>query len=467
VLGLKAVTSLPSGLATPAKWSRVIADDPGHPPPTHASAASLGAGHGPKLLVALRGFAAVERVQRACTRSLCAQRPGEVWHSSGGDGAVFVAKDLRTAAHLTTAIFGPRELADEAALVAGYEGCLDATLSPLEAMRAPALLQSAPLLVKPGVLSRGHAHKLWRAVLRAGFEVSAARLVAVDEEGVAGGLAHGTSLTAAFDDEAPSAEHRGIAGACMLLCLRRPAALRSLRTLAGPASPARAKRVAAFSLRAMFGADDMNNAVLVPRGPAEAQAALSLAFSPPPQPHAASGPGPPAAASPPDPLVPAGVQVAPARCLVRTKAASLSEVILVIVPPALLTADPEIVPATLLEHAVAERFEIVALRTTRLTEGQAGRMLSRARSPALTSRQLSAGPCVLLALQRDNAIARFGALLRAGLRRLAPPHAYASASAAAAAADLADAFDCLIGADNYAIQSVSATPPMMTPSHKA
>lgn len=339
------------------------------------------------------------------------------------------------------------------ALAARYEGSVDA-LAPLSLanLTRPAPVQTVPLLLKPHALDRGHLHRAWRALLRAGFEVAAVRLVrlgadgreavgAAEQEPLAGSArARQPSLSAALAGASAAAEP-AVEGTGALFALRRPAALRLLRALAGPASPARAKREGVFSLRAMFGADEARNGVQVPAHPAAAAEALRLAF-----PELG---GPPPARRADDAVVPAGVMSAPARRLVRSAAASLSELLLVAVPASLLGADAELVPATLLERALAERFELIGVRVAHLSDAQAARLLCRARAPALPAHALSAGPCVLLALQRDNAIARFSALLRADLRQLAPPHAYASASPAAAAADLADAFDELHGARGF------------------
>lgn len=380
-------------------------------------------------------------------------------------------------------------------LAARYEGSIDA-LAPLSlrSLLLPAPAQLVPLLIKPHVLERGHLHRVWRALARAGFELAALRLLRLDRAGaeVAGApaaegagsegasTAEGAStpsLTAALAgwgagvhgaEAAVPASGGGatavarptqpvepaVEGTCAVLLLRKPAALRLLRALVGPASPARAKREGSFSLRAMFGVDDERNGMQLPAHAHAAAAACTLAFcaqgkhAPPPPPRAPGAAVAPGARRD-DAIVPAGVMSAPARKLVRSRAASLSEVLLVAVPWALFAADPEFVPATLLERATAERFEVCAIRLAQLSDAQAARLLSRARAPALAAHTLSAGPCVLLALQRDNAIARFSALLTGVLRQLSPPHAYASASPAAAAADLADAFDELYGAHGF------------------
>jgi nucleoside diphosphate kinase len=322
--------------------------------------------------------------------------------------------------------------------------------------------------VKAHVLARAHFHRVWRALCRAGFEVAAVRMLALGADGCEAGLDGGAapaagSLTAVLrgagapgaaapPDRAAEPE-AGCEGVCAVFALRRPAALRLLRELAGPASPARAKREGAFTLRAMFGVDDGCNAVLLPADETAAAAALALAF---PADARALAPTPAAAAGrarADDALVPRTLAAAPTRRLVRVRAATLCEVVLVAIPCAPLAADAELVPATLLDAVLAERFEVCAVRVAQLSEAQAARLLARARAPALAPRALSAGPCVLVALQRDNAIARFASLLKGPLRMLAPPHAYASASAAAAAADLADAFDQLYGARDSAFEA--------------
>lgn len=360
------------------------------------------------------------------------------------------------------------------ALVARYEACIDAS-APIDLPRllAPAPLQLVPLLVKPHVIARGHLHRVWRALSRAGFEVAAVRLLRlrsdgsevvvhdgleVDDKG--GASAPAASLSAVLAGGACGGGACGVEplepaveGTAAVFAVRRPAALRLIRSLAGAPSPARAKREGAFTMRAMFGIDDEHNAVQLPAHAAAVAAAIELAF-PLERGHAPCPPMRPGAPRADDPLMPAGVMSAPLRKLVRSSAASLCELLLVAVPCALVRADPEIVSAGLLDKALAERFEVCAVRIAQLSDAQAARLLSRARAPALAARALSAGPCVLLALQRDNALARFAALQRTALRQLAPPHAYASASAPAAAADLADAFDELHGARGFALVRV-------------
>ncbi|XP_014668873.1 PREDICTED: uncharacterized protein LOC106810112 [Priapulus caudatus] len=299
-----------------------------------------------------------------------------------------------------------RELCGDAVSAAGEEHVL-------ASMLVPPVAATSLLVLKPGVAER-HAGRLLRKLSLSGFTVIALRL-----EMLPPALADAISPRDVSHEQ--HLQHLA-SGPCLALAVQRVNAVKKMLDLVGPTDPARARTYSPCFWRSLYGKDSVANAFYAPDSYASATTAVRLFF---PDGVCCRATAEMSRAGVAEQTEDATCTSSPRACTVLPPepgclhASPLVEVsCLVLLPPLVPAPGAAVKPAPyvqVVEELQRQRFSLVGARMTRLSEPQRARLVKTCelRDDKLVA-LLARGPCLLLAVQRDNAVSCFTQILRDG-----------------------------------------------------
>mmetsp|Transcript_13496 Transcript_13496/g.37340 ORF Transcript_13496/g.37340 Transcript_13496/m.37340 type:complete len:319 (+) Transcript_13496:984-1940(+) len=248
-------------------------------------------------------------------------------------------------------------------------------------------------LVRPEAVAR--AGLVLRYAARSGFAMAGARMLCPEAP-----LA--TSLK---ESQGSAVGWAGLAERpCLAVALRKECAIGTWLGVCGPADPAAARREAGPSLRVALGATSSAPAVAAPETFEAAEAALALLF---PDGGLDCGEARAAWSEPDRDDDPSIVPVNRRKLEPKDGRKGLREVVLVVVTDEMMQEEGA---GGVLEWLQADSFTFVGLRTARPSTDQAKNLASMLPQRNSAS-QLAAGTCLLVAIERNNALSRLQALL--------------------------------------------------------
>jgi len=257
-------------------------------------------------------------------------------------------------------------------------------------------------ILKGDLLQRGHVARALKHFVHGGFEIVGMSMLHISDRLAATRYAGRTDIDSSPDDAAVDVV---VSAPVVAVALRRLNGIKKLIDLAGPEDPAVARKVDEFSLRATFGTDLSHNAIHISRTYADAVKEVQLLFP--------DLPGSAQTDQQAHTDISMGNKAASQRRYLPPPIGSLMQTICVLLSPRLVNDSGAAV--TVLDSVLRDGFALVQLRLVRMSEKQAIEYASISGAPFADRMvaDLQQGPCLVLALDRTNAISRFQLLLSA------------------------------------------------------